>query len=312
MNEARDTYFKLLQKKAETDNRIMFVLADCAGFVFEEFRKKYPDKIVNVGIAEQNAIAVACGLSLAGKIPIVYGHSPFILTRTLDQIKSAIGIMNLPVSIVVNGVGFSQPWFGPTHFNMDDISLMSSVANMKIITPSDMSLSEFAAHLTIMAESPLYLRFDGRYSANILSSVSKSDFSDGFRIIKKGTSAAVISHGNCVSRIIPLVEKIEKEKGIEIAVIDVFSVPYNDGKLYEAIGDSPVLAIEEHIENGSIGQMFATYIKVNNKPNKVKLMNIDYNGRYPACVSADINWFYKSYKFTDNDIISNIKQMTER
>ena len=81
MNVTRNTYFKRLQDLSEIDRRVMFVSADCAGLVFEEYRRTHPESFVNVGIAEQNMIAVSCGLALAGKRPVAYGHAPFATVR---------------------------------------------------------------------------------------------------------------------------------------------------------------------------------------------------------------------------------------
>jgi len=137
MNGARYAYLNRICELVEQGNPIIIVSEDYAAPMFDSFRVKYPKHFLSVGIAEQNGVAVACGLALAGKYPIVYGCAPFPLTRAFDQVKSAVAMMHLPMTILNSGIGFGVPEFGATHYNVDDISIVRGIPGLRIVTPSD-------------------------------------------------------------------------------------------------------------------------------------------------------------------------------
>ncbi|MCH7839970.1 MAG: 1-deoxy-D-xylulose-5-phosphate synthase, partial [Planctomycetes bacterium] len=100
-------------------------------------RQNLPDQYLNAGIAEQNLISVAAGLALGGKIPFVYGIATFMTMRFFEQIRNDLCSMNLPVTIVASGAGFSYSGDGPTHHAVQDVAIMRTLPNMTILNPSD-------------------------------------------------------------------------------------------------------------------------------------------------------------------------------
>ena len=134
---ARELYVEELHRLAEKDERIVFVGADSGyGGAENKFREKYPDRMLPVGIAEQDQVGVAAGLALCGKIPYISGFGPFLALRTLDQVHTNLCYPNLPVRIVNTHSGLTSA-SGPTHYNIMDIAIMRTLPNMTFVIPSD-------------------------------------------------------------------------------------------------------------------------------------------------------------------------------
>jgi|InofroStandDraft_1065614.scaffolds.fasta_scaffold04735_16 transketolase len=306
MNVTRNTYFKRLQELSDTtDHRVMFVSADCAGLVFDEYRKAHPERFINVGIAEQNMIAVACGLALAGKRPVAYGHAPFAVTRALDQIRNCAAIMKLPVSIVVNGVGFAQPYFGATHFNTEDFCTVSLIPGLRVIMPSSPSMGFAAANQALVAENPLYVRFDPDCDAELYEG-RIIDFSKGFEVLRQGGDIAVIASGSYTHRALTLA------KDLDAMVIDVYSVPFDTELLLATIGERAVLTIEEQTIYGTLGLRLLWELNARGLRNTMRCLGISFDGAYPDMSTRDSSYFQKIYGLTDDSITAAMNALRSK
>src|SRR3990167_5646949 len=154
MKSQRDAFFDALYERAITDKRIIVLTADCGAPSLDKWRENIPDQFINVGIAEQNMIAVAMGLALSGKRPYCYAIIPFLTGRAYDQIRVAC-MMNLPIVFVGIGAGYSYDDSGPTHHGIDDIGLMRMLPNIKILQAWDEKTARIVAN-TI--QYPMYVR----------------------------------------------------------------------------------------------------------------------------------------------------------
>ncbi len=304
MNVTRNTYFNHLQKLSDSDDRLVFVSADCAGLVFDRYRETHPKQFLSVGIAEQNMIAVACGLALSGKRPIVYGHAPFATIRALDQIRNCAALMRLSISIVVNGIGFAQPYFGATHFNTEDLGNMSLIPGIRIITPSSPLMGKAAADYTLLSQSPLYIRFDPHCDKEIYAGYP-IDFAKGFEVLRSGKTVAVITCGSYTQRALALANDW-KGSGIDAAVIDVYSLPFDVSCLLNLIDEMPIVVIDEQVESGSFGMKLLYELNRYGKHNLARLLGIDFNGSYPDMSSKNYSSFLEMYGFTDADITKTV------
>lgn len=304
MNATRNTYFKRLQDLSDTDRRVMFVSADCAGLVFEEYRKTHPESFVNVGIAEQNMIAVACGLALAGKRPVTYGHAPFSTLRALDQIRNCAAMMELPVTITVNGVGFAQPCFGATHFNTEDLSTMSLIPGMRVITPSSPSMGAAAADYVFAAQGPLYVRFDPDCDGELYAEHG-IDFLKGFQVLRQGTDAVVITSAGYTHRVLALAEAWQASD-MDVMVIDVYSLPFNTARLLDAVGNRPIVAVDEQTVQGSLGIRLLHELNANSLRNTLRLLGIDFGNSYPSMSPIASSYYQQQYGLTDDAITAAV------
>src|SRR5947207_535521 len=133
----RKTFIKTLTEIAATDKRIFLITPDIGYSVLEEFSNRFPERFLNVGVAEQNAVSIAAGMALCGLIPYVYTINPFVCMRPFEQIRIDVAYMNTNVRIVGVGAGFSYGAAGATHHSIEDIAIMRSIPNMTIVCPGD-------------------------------------------------------------------------------------------------------------------------------------------------------------------------------
>ena len=152
----RDSFFSKLFKLAKEDKRIIVVTADCGAPALDQWREELPCQFINVGIAEQQMIALAAGLALEGKRPYCYAIAPFATLRCYEFIRVDVSLMNLPVVIVGVGAGLSYTEAGPTHHATEDIACMRALPNMKIASIS----SNDQIDEVLATEGPMYVRLD--------------------------------------------------------------------------------------------------------------------------------------------------------
>jgi len=306
MNGARYAYLKRLCNNAAENRNIYIVSADYAAPVFDDFKRDYPKQYISVGIAEQNLIAVSCGLAMAGKYAVAYGLSPFPVLRAYDQIKCALSNMSLPVNIAVAGTGYSE--YGVTHSNTEDISLMRTIPNMRIITPTDNIMGEVAADYSLINNIPIYIRFD-KNSEGCIYSERNVDFNKGFEVLREGNDVVVITCGWFTIRILELAKHWACE-GINARIIDLYSLPYDYKALFESISNLPIITVEDHIIQGGIGSALIETLNRENININITRMGIDYERAYPH-VSGDKEYFNKLFGLSDEDITRTVRRVIQ-
>lgn len=155
-NKTRNVFFDKIYNLMKKDEDIVIISVDLAGPPFDRIRKDFPDRYIGVGIAEQNAIAVACGLCSVGKKAIVYASNPFSLFRGFDQIRNCVCMMKLPVIIVGLGTGFSLSDCGSTHFVIEDITLAATCAACYAAMALACGVIPFVAAVTVKRFSDFF------------------------------------------------------------------------------------------------------------------------------------------------------------
>ena len=158
--DLRDAYFDALALEASKNRNIVFLTNDFEVFSLKKFKKDFPERHINVGVAEQNMINMAAGLAWAGKRPVVFGMCNFVTLRCFEQIKLQVACMNLPVTIVGVGPGFSFNFDGPSHHAISDMSLIATLPEMAVWNPSDPVTAAYLARNTLSLPSPSYVRID--------------------------------------------------------------------------------------------------------------------------------------------------------
>ncbi len=156
METQRDSFFSKLFKLAKEDKRIVVVTADCGAPALDQWREELPCQFINVGIAEQQMIALAAGLALEGKRPYCYAIAPFATLRCYEFIRVDVSLMNLPIVIVGVGAGLSYAEAGPTHHATEDIACMRALPNMKIASIS----YNHQIDKVLTTEGSMYVRLD--------------------------------------------------------------------------------------------------------------------------------------------------------
>jgi transketolase len=192
----RNNFITQLTIEAKTNKKIFLIVGDLGYSVVEEFRDKFPDRFLNIGIAEQNMIGVASGLASEGFCVFVYSIGNFPTLRCLEQIRYNVCYHNNNVNIVSVGAGYSYAALGASHHATEDIGILRTLPNLKILSPSDPNESRLLTKFAINYNGPTYLRL-GKSGEQNISSSSSDNFQAGQinQIIKSDSKIAVFSTG---------------------------------------------------------------------------------------------------------------------
>ena len=158
----RRTFIKTLTDIARKDKNVWLLTADMGFSVLEDFFTEFPDRTINTGISEQNAMALASGLALSGKKVYVYSIAPFVTLRCLEQVRNDICYMNTNVKIIGIGAGFCYGSAGATHHSIEDIAVMRALPNMQVYSPMDSFEVEEIIKQTYLNNAPSYIRIGNK------------------------------------------------------------------------------------------------------------------------------------------------------
>jgi transketolase len=269
----RDAFFGRLYKIAKKDRNIIIITADMGAPSLDKFRKNLGNQFVNVGIAEANMVTVATGLALSGKKVFIYAIMPFVTSRCFEFIKIDLSLMNIPVTAIGVGAGFSYDDSGPTHHSTEDIAIMRVLPNMTILSPSDSIMAAKFAEMAYKIPGPSYVRLDREVLPQIHS--QNEDFYDGLTNFKSGKDICLIATGNMVHRAIEVSDKLA-EHFIDAGIIDLYRLkPINEKLLLENIEQSKkIVTLEEHLINGGIGSIVAEILIDSGKITSLKRIAI--------------------------------------
>lgn len=296
----RIVFANTLVDLAKKDERICFITPDMGYSIIDNFQNTFPERYFNIGIAEQNVIAVAAGMALAGLKPYVYSVIPFIVHRCLEQIRVNIAYANTDVKIIGIGSGFEYGSAGTTHYGLEDISIMRSLPNMNIYAPGDMHEMEEITKLTAQDKRPTYIRIGRHNHANMNSqnlTLGKAS------IIKKGQDIAFIATGNMLHLAYDYAEALNT-RGIFPTVISMHTIkPLDLECILELVkSHSLIFTFEEHTIIGGLGSAVAEVIAEGNL--NVKLKRIGVNDEFSHLV-GNTPYIRKQYQL-DLDGISKL------
>lgn len=266
-DDIRDSFFDEFLNIARKDKDIIFMCADQGAFSLLKFKDELPDQYYDIGISEQALISTAAGLSLSNKRVFIYAIAPFITSRCYEQIKVDLSVMNLPVTIVGSGPGVCYAADGPTHHACEDISIMSTLPNMNIYTPSDHLIAKFAVNDSYLNISPSYVRLDKGPRDTIYS--IDDDLKDGFFEIKRGKDFVIVSSGKQIQVALEISDYFSK-KGIVIGVIDLFKINSDVMNCLSTKIQSydTIITIEDTFINSGIGSLVLNFLANNRIFNK--------------------------------------------
>ena len=191
----RDAFLSEIYQMTEQGEDIVIVSADLGAPSLDEFRRKFPHRFVNVGIAEQNLLSVATGLALSGKHVIAFGLNPFPVTRAYDQLRNFLGDLRIPVTVAALNTGTCSAECGYTHMPLEDFAMVRMIPSIKMVNPSDTSIAKAAARELVMSSLPAYIRFD-KFLTEEHYQEREVDFQKGFFEIRSSERFAVITTGN--------------------------------------------------------------------------------------------------------------------
>lgn len=245
---------------AREDERIFLITPDIGYSVLEVFRDEFPERYLNVGVAEQNSVSIAAGMALSGLLPYVYTINPFVCMRPFEQIRLDVAYMNTNVRLVGVGGGFSYGAAGATHHTLEDIAIMRVLPNMTVICPGDPWEVENAVMESVNYNGPIFLRL-GKQGEPVINDLG-SEFKIGKAIrIKEGDDITLISTGNTLEIANEASEKL-KIKNINASLISMHTIKPLDQKAVIDIlkKGKPIFTIEEHSLIGGLGSAVADII----------------------------------------------------
>lgn len=254
----RDGYGKGLVLAGEKDDRVVVLCADLAESTRSHwFKEKFPERYIELGVAEQNMATIAAGLANYGKIPFISSYAVFSPGRNNEQIRTTISINNVPVKIAGAHAGISVGPDGATHQALEDISLMRVQPNMTVLVPCDAIEAQKATVAAALRSGPVYLRF-GREKSPVFTT-DKTPFEIGKAIIlRNGKDITIVGCGMLLYNALLAAEELSKE-GIEATVINSHTIkPLDVTTIINSVKETKVVVtVEEHQVAGGLGSAIA-------------------------------------------------------
>lgn len=268
--DVRDAFFDQVYELGKKDKDFIFISDDMDAFGLRKFKKDLPKQFINIRVAEQNMIDLSAGLASCGKKVVCFGICSYVTTRCLEQIRFSICSMNLPVTIVGIGAGFSFNFDGPTHQGTHDVGVMRMLSGLTIFNPSDALSASESLNIAYKKGTPNYIRLDKGTFPSIYNKIV--DTQKGFKIIFPLKKINIISTGFMTSQLMNLLTANNLEK--KIGLIDLFQIkPVPKNLLNEVLKKSKkIITVEEHSYLGGIGTIISELILTNNINSKLKVI----------------------------------------
>ncbi len=251
----RESYGNALVEMGAIYDNLVVLDADLAAATKTGiFKKAYPERHIDCGIAECNMVGVAAGLAATGKIPFVSSFAMFAAGRAFEQVRNSVGYPKLNVKIGATHAGISVGEDGATHQCNEDIALMRTIPGMVVINPSDDVEARAAVKVAIEHQGPVYLRF-GRLATPVINDRSDYKFELGKGVVlREGKDVTIIATGLCVAESLAAADMLEKD-GISAKVINIHTIKPLDEELVIAAAKETgkVVTVEEHSVIGGLG-----------------------------------------------------------
>ncbi|MBQ2014678.1 MAG: transketolase family protein [Peptococcaceae bacterium] len=254
----RDAYGEALAELGAINNQVVVLDADLSKSTkTNDFKKVYPERFFNLGIAEQNLLGTAAGFAAAGKIPFASSFAVFAVGRAYDQIRNSIAYPNLNVKIAATHAGLTVGEDGGSHQMLEDIALMRAVPNMTVIVPADGVETKQVVMAAAEHQGPVYIRLGRPKVPVLLGDDYKFEIGKGV-VLKEGTDVTLIGTGIMVSKAMEAAELLAAD-GISAAVVNISTIKPLDNALITEMAQKTgaVVTAEEHNIYGGLGSAVA-------------------------------------------------------
>jgi len=250
----RDVFIDELYEAASKDKDIVIISADFGAPALDRFRDDLPDQFIHSGISEQHMIDMAAGMALCGKKVYAYAMAPFLSLRCYEQIKAALSLMDLPVTLLSVGVGVGYADAGPTHYITEDLACLRALNGMEVVTTCDPESSREVARLTLSKPALRYIRLDRDPELPVYNGDFSSAIDAGMHELHSGDDVCLVTSGYLMGRALATKNQLA-EQGINAGVIDLFRIkPLNGGALRKILGRYKyVVTLEEQGLDGGFG-----------------------------------------------------------
>ncbi|CAB1071321.1 transketolase [Alkalispirochaeta odontotermitis] len=257
----RDAFGQALIELAGVRDDFVVLDADVAGGTGTNiFRDAYPERFIQCGIAEQNMMSLAAGLSTSGVIPVVTCYAVFASMRAVEQARNSIAYPNFNVKIVASHLGLDVGPDGPTHQAVEDVAIFRAIPNFRVVSPADPFELKSAIPIILDTSGPFYLR-TGRSSIPILFDEQvKFDLGKGM-VVREGNDVTIVAMGVMVTRAIQASEDLQ-EQGISCRVVNMSTLKPIDKELIvdSAVNTGAIVTAEDHNIYGGLGGAVAEVV----------------------------------------------------
>lgn len=303
----REEYGKTLVELARENRNIVALDADlCKSTMAYLIEKELPGQYIEMGIAEQNMLSTAAGLSLVGKIPFVNSFAVFLTGRAFDQIRQAISIAKLNVKIIGSSAGLSDFGDGSTHQTVEDVSIMRSIPNMTVIVPCDAIQTRNVIKEAVKYNGPVYVRLSRNNMIDLTEEKDSFEIGKVYKL-RDGKDITIFAMGIMVSKALNAADILEKE-GISVRVVNVSTLKPLDREAVVALSKDTgsVVTAEEHSIIGGLGSAITEALR----NEKIPVEFVGINDCFGTS-SNDYEKLVRYYDLTEENIINAVKRVIE-
>jgi transketolase len=302
---SRAVFGQAILALAEKKQNLMVLSADLGNSSgLDRFKNAYPDKFINVGIAEQNMIGVAAGLAKEDFVVFATSFAPFVSMRASEQIRMNLGYMNLNVKAVAIGSGVAMAFLGNSHYGIEDASIMRSIPNLTVVSPADCAEIVNTVFAAAEYQGPMYIRLTGAAN-NPMVYKENYKFEIGKAItLREGADITIIANGTMVYESLEAAKVLESQ-GVSVTVVNMHTIkPIDISIIDRAIESSElIVTVEEHSVIGGLGSAIAEYKTTRrNAPRQLIIGLPDEFGK-----AGDYRYLLQKYGLTGEQIAQKIR-----
>ncbi|MGP7796860.1 transketolase family protein [Sphingomonas sp. CLY1604] len=294
--DCRDAFVATLERLAAADERIVAVVNDSVGSSkLGAFRTRFPDRLINVGIAEQNMVSVGAGLANGGKVPFVSGAACFLTARAMEQIKVDCGYSRANVKLCGISAGVAYGELGATHHSIEDVAWLRAIDGLTVIVPADPWQTGAAVEAALAHDGPVFLRLS-RMPVPALKRTQERFAIGEAEVLREGGDIALIVNGTLVHHALAAAETLAAE-GIAARVVNMACVsPIDEATVLRAAATGAIVTAEEGLAHGGLGGAVAE-ICARHAPTRMRMLG--FPGFLPTGSAA---WLMEQYGLTARGI----------
>jgi transketolase len=253
----RDAFFATLAELARDNDNVWALTGDLGINLFDDVERVAPGRVLNVGIAEQNLVGVAAGLSYAGQVPFAYSIAPFVTSRPHDQVRVDVAMAGAPVTLVGVGGGLAYGYLGPTHHAIEDLAITRALPNMTVLAPADPAEVRRATRAAFAADGPVYLRL-GKNGERAVLDAGASFVLGRATHVRDGDDVTLVSTGAILGEVVAAADRLAA-RGIGAEILHVGTLKPFDAEavVASAARTGAVVTVEEHSVIGGLGSATA-------------------------------------------------------
>lgn len=305
LHDCRDAFSSALVALAEDDPTVVVVVNDSVGSSkLQEFASRFPSRLINVGIAEQNMVGVAAGLAASGLRPFVSAAACFLTARAMEQTKVDLAYSEHPVVLCGMSPGMAYGELGPTHHSIEDLAWMRTIPNMSVVVPSDRAETEQAVRWSAQHDGPIFLRVSRMKVPDVNAPGYQFRPGRGVRL-REGTDATIIATGTTVHRALDAAELLVAE-GLQARVVSMPSIkPLDTAEVLAAARETGcVVTVEEALDTGGLGGAVAEVI-VQHEPVPMRFVGVP--GVFAPTGSAE--WLMDHFGISPEGIARRVREV---